>query len=51
MTVQVKWALNSLSGRIYRAPNELKQLKLGECYLKTTLPTGKIYIKKITVLP
>jgi type IV secretory pathway TraG/TraD family ATPase VirD4 len=27
-------------------PNELKQLKIGDCYLKTTLPTGKSYIKK-----
>jgi hypothetical protein len=23
-------------------PTKLKQLKIGECYLKTTLPTGKI---------
>nr|WP_192960653.1 hypothetical protein [Spiroplasma citri] len=27
-------------------PNDLKTLKIGECYLKTTLPSGKLFIKK-----
>ncbi|PQP79018.1 hypothetical protein C6B38_02745, partial [Spiroplasma sp. ChiS] len=30
-------------------PNDLKTLKIGECYLKTTLPSGKLFIKKIEV--
>ncbi|PQP79011.1 hypothetical protein C6B38_02765 [Spiroplasma sp. ChiS] len=30
-------------------PNDLKTLKIGECYLKTTLPSGKLFIKKIQV--
>ncbi|MFJ1522651.1 type IV secretion system DNA-binding domain-containing protein [Spiroplasma sp. ald] len=30
-------------------PNDLKTLKIGECYLKTTLPSGKLYFKKIQV--
>lgn len=32
-------------------PNDLKTLKIGECYLKTTLPSGKLFIKKIQVDP
>ncbi|WP_281268877.1 type IV secretion system DNA-binding domain-containing protein [Spiroplasma phoeniceum] len=32
-------------------PNDLKTLKTGECYLKTTLPSGKLFIKKIQVEP
>ncbi|WP_424527487.1 type IV secretory system conjugative DNA transfer family protein [Spiroplasma endosymbiont of Glossina fuscipes fuscipes] len=32
-------------------PNDLKTLKIGECYLKTTLPSGKLFIKKIQVEP
>ncbi|GAA6238920.1 MAG: hypothetical protein SPLM_10370 [Spiroplasma phoeniceum] len=33
-------------------PNDLKTLiKIGECYLKTTLPSGKVFIKKIQVDP
>lgn len=32
-------------------PNDLKTLKIGECYLKTTLPSGKLFIKKILVDP
>lgn len=32
-------------------PNYLKTLKIGECYLKTTLPSGKFFIKKIQVDP
>ncbi|AXF97215.1 TraM recognition domain-containing protein [Spiroplasma phoeniceum] len=32
-------------------PNDLKTLKTGECYLKTTLPSGKLFIKKIAVDP
>nr|CAI94250.1 MOB-like protein [Spiroplasma citri] len=32
-------------------PNDLKTLKTGECYLKTTLPSGKLFIKKIQVGP
>ncbi|WP_424527558.1 type IV secretory system conjugative DNA transfer family protein [Spiroplasma endosymbiont of Glossina fuscipes fuscipes] len=32
-------------------PNDLKTLKIGECYLKTTLPSGKLFIKKIAVDP
>ncbi|GAA6238837.1 MAG: hypothetical protein SPLM_09530 [Spiroplasma phoeniceum] len=33
-------------------PNDLKTLiKIGECYLKTTLPSGKLFIQKIQVDP
>ncbi|MFU0252070.1 type IV secretion system DNA-binding domain-containing protein [Spiroplasma sp. Moj] len=32
-------------------PNDLKTLKIGECYLKTTLPSSKLFIKKIQVIP
>ncbi|RUO86194.1 TraM recognition domain-containing protein [Spiroplasma endosymbiont of Megaselia nigra] len=32
-------------------PNDLKTLKIGECYLKTTLPSGKLFIKKSQVYP
>ncbi|QCO23182.1 Mob (plasmid) (plasmid) [Spiroplasma melliferum] len=32
-------------------PNDLKNLKIGECYLKATLPSGKLFIKKIQVDP
>ncbi|WP_215825445.1 TraM recognition domain-containing protein [Spiroplasma endosymbiont of 'Nebria riversi'] len=32
-------------------PNDLKTLKIGECYFKTTLPSGKLCIKKIHVDP
>ncbi|UNF62742.1 hypothetical protein [Spiroplasma poulsonii] len=32
-------------------PNDLKTLKVGECCLKTTLPSGKLFIKKIQVDP
>lgn len=32
-------------------PNDIKTLKIGECYLKTTLPSGKLFIKKIQVDP
>uniref|UniRef100_UPI0037DDA4F9 hypothetical protein n=1 Tax=Spiroplasma citri TaxID=2133 RepID=UPI0037DDA4F9 len=32
-------------------PNDLKTLKTGECYLKKTLPSGKLFIKKIQVDP
>lgn len=32
-------------------PNDLKTLKIGECYLKTTLPSGKLFIEKIAVDP
>ncbi|MBW3059426.1 DUF87 domain-containing protein (plasmid) [Spiroplasma poulsonii] len=32
-------------------PNDLKTLKIGECYFKTTLPSGKLFIKKIQVIP
>ncbi|WP_158500835.1 type IV secretion system DNA-binding domain-containing protein [Spiroplasma kunkelii] len=32
-------------------PNDLKTLKIGECYFKTTLPSGKLFIKKIAVDP
>ncbi|MBW3058906.1 MAG: hypothetical protein CXB60_07620 [Spiroplasma poulsonii] len=32
-------------------PNDLKTLKIGECYLKTTLSIGKLFIKKIQVDP
>ncbi|AXF97263.1 type IV secretion system DNA-binding domain-containing protein [Spiroplasma phoeniceum] len=32
-------------------PNDLKTIKIGECYLKTTLPSGKLFIKKIAVDP
>ncbi|MFX4057000.1 MAG: type IV secretion system DNA-binding domain-containing protein [Spiroplasma sp. hy2] len=32
-------------------PNDLKILKIGECYFKTTLPSGKLFIKKIQVIP
>lgn len=32
-------------------PNDLKTLKIGECYLKTTLPSGKLFVKKIQVDP
>lgn len=31
-------------------PNELKTLKIGECYFKTTLPSGKLFIKKIKII-
>jgi type IV secretory pathway TraG/TraD family ATPase VirD4 len=32
-------------------PNDLKTLKIGECYFKTTLLSGKLFIKKIQVDP
>nr|WP_011225092.1 type IV secretion system DNA-binding domain-containing protein [Spiroplasma kunkelii]AAS59568.1 Mob [Spiroplasma kunkelii CR2-3x] len=32
-------------------PNDLKTLKIGECYFKTTLPSGKLFIKKIKINP
>ncbi|WP_375315661.1 type IV secretion system DNA-binding domain-containing protein [Spiroplasma endosymbiont of Tipula paludosa] len=32
-------------------PNDLKTLKIGECYFKTTLPDGQLCIKKIQVNP
>ncbi|WDA54934.1 MAG: hypothetical protein PPFGHCPK_01415 (plasmid) [Spiroplasma endosymbiont of Drosophila atripex] len=31
-------------------PNNLKTLKIGECYFKTTLPSGKTFIKKIKII-
>ncbi|WP_215825410.1 type IV secretion system DNA-binding domain-containing protein [Spiroplasma endosymbiont of 'Nebria riversi'] len=31
-------------------PNDLKTLKIGECYFKTALPSGKLFIKKIQIL-
>ncbi|RUO86537.1 type IV secretion system DNA-binding domain-containing protein [Spiroplasma endosymbiont of Megaselia nigra] len=32
-------------------PNDLKNLKIGECYLKTTLLSGDLFIQKIQVIP
>lgn len=34
------------AGEFVVHPNDLKTLKIGECYLKTTLPSGKVFIKK-----
>lgn len=31
-------------------PNEIKNLKIGQCFLKTPLPNGNTFIKKITVI-
>lgn len=30
-------------------PNDFKTLKIGECYFKTTLPGGQLFIKKIQI--
>lgn len=32
-------------------PNDLKTLKIGECYFKTTLPSSKLFIKKFKLIP
>jgi type IV secretory pathway TraG/TraD family ATPase VirD4 len=32
-------------------PNDFKTLKIGECYFKTTLPGGQLFIKKIQISP
>ncbi|WP_368862542.1 TraM recognition domain-containing protein [Spiroplasma endosymbiont of Lariophagus distinguendus] len=31
-------------------PNNLKTLKIGECYFKTTLPSGETFIKKVKII-